>query len=77
MGSKLKQLMSRFEQVRELLPLGAYVPGADPLTDRAVTLFPRVEAFLHCVKEDQRAPGTADAILRPAEPIRCSPTTIW
>ncbi|MCX2861706.1 flagellar protein export ATPase FliI [Paucibacter sp. PLA-PC-4] len=43
----LKQLASRYEQVRELMPLGAYVPGADPLTDRAVTLFPRIEAFLH------------------------------
>ncbi len=43
----LKQLAARYEQVRELMPLGAYVPGADPLTDRAVTLFPRIEAFLH------------------------------
>lgn len=43
----VKQLMARFEQVRELMPLGAYVPGADPGTDRAVTLWPRIEAFLH------------------------------
>ncbi|WP_077033550.1 flagellar protein export ATPase FliI [Pelomonas sp. KK5] len=45
-ASQVKQLMSRYEQVRELLPLGAYVPGADPLTDRAVALIPRIEAFL-------------------------------
>jgi flagellum-specific ATP synthase len=32
--------------VRELLPLGAYVAGADPATDRAVQLYPRMEAFL-------------------------------
>jgi len=44
---QLKQLAGRYEQVRELMPLGAYVPGADPLTDRAVQLFPRIEAFLH------------------------------
>ena len=44
---ELKQLMARFEQVRELMPLGAYVPGADPATDRAVALWPRIEAFLH------------------------------
>ncbi|WAC75537.1 flagellar protein export ATPase FliI [Roseateles sp. SL47] len=43
----VKQLMARFEQVRELMPLGAYVPGADPATDRAVALWPRIEAFLH------------------------------
>ena len=44
---QLKALAARYEQVRELMPLGAYVPGADPLTDRAVNLFPRIEAFLH------------------------------
>ena len=44
---QLKQMAARYEQVRELMPLGAYVPGADPLTDRAVNLFPRIEAFLH------------------------------
>ncbi|HYR25249.1 MAG TPA: flagellar protein export ATPase FliI [Aquabacterium sp.] len=44
---ELKQLAARHEQVRELLPLGAYVPGADPLTDRAVQLHPRIEAYLN------------------------------
>jgi flagellum-specific ATP synthase len=44
---ELKALAARYEQVRELMPLGAYVPGADPLTDRAVRLFPQIEAFLH------------------------------
>jgi flagellum-specific ATP synthase len=43
----LKAMAARYEQVRELMPLGAYVPGADPQTDRAVQLFPRIEAFLH------------------------------
>ena len=44
---EMKQLMARHAQVRDLLPLGAYVPGADPQTDRAVSLYPRIEAFLH------------------------------
>ncbi|HSD40206.1 MAG TPA: flagellar protein export ATPase FliI [Rhodocyclaceae bacterium] len=43
----LKGLYSRYAQVRDLLPLGAYVPGADPATDRAVSLYPRIEAFLN------------------------------
>ncbi|MCW7536521.1 flagellar protein export ATPase FliI [Aquabacterium sp. A7-Y] len=43
---QLKELASRHAQVRDLIPLGAYVPGADPHTDRAVSLFPRIEAFL-------------------------------
>ncbi|HEY0955396.1 MAG TPA: flagellar protein export ATPase FliI [Roseateles sp.] len=47
LARQLKALAARHEQVRELLPLGAYVPGADPATDRAVALMPRIEAFLH------------------------------
>jgi flagellum-specific ATP synthase len=44
---RLMAMAARYAQVRELLPLGAYVPGADPETDRAVELYPRIEAFLH------------------------------
>jgi flagellum-specific ATP synthase len=41
-----KELASRHAQVRDLIPLGAYVPGADPLTDRSVQLHPRMEAYV-------------------------------
>ncbi len=43
----VKALLARYNQVRELLPLGAYVPGADPQTDRAVELYPSIEGYLH------------------------------
>jgi flagellum-specific ATP synthase len=43
---QLKELASRHAAVRDLIPLGAYVPGADPRTDLAVQSFPRIEAFL-------------------------------
>ncbi|WP_206995177.1 flagellar protein export ATPase FliI [Trinickia mobilis] len=42
----LKELLARYEQVRDLIPLGGYVQGADPKTDRAVARFARIEAFL-------------------------------
>jgi flagellum-specific ATP synthase len=45
-AQQLKDLAARHAQVRDLLPLGAYVAGADPATDRAVALYPRIEAFL-------------------------------
>ena len=32
--------------MRDLIPLGAYTPGADPETDRAVALQPHIDAFL-------------------------------
>jgi flagellum-specific ATP synthase len=43
---KLKASMARHARVRDLIPLGAYQPGADPDTDRAVRLQPHIEAFL-------------------------------
>jgi flagellum-specific ATP synthase len=42
----VKAMVARHEQVRELLPLGAYVAGADPQTDRAVERYPAIEAYL-------------------------------
>ena len=42
----LKEMAARHARVRDLIPLGAYVPGADPVTDRAVELSPRMDAFL-------------------------------
>ena len=43
---KLKASMARHARVRDLIPLGAYVPGADPVTDLAVRLQPHIETFL-------------------------------
>lgn len=53
----LKASMARHDRVRDLIPLGAYVPGADPVTDRAVMLHPRVEQFL-CQGTKEEAPYT-------------------
>ena len=51
----LKASMSRHDRVRDLIPLGAYVPGADLVTDKAVMLHPRVEQFL-CQGTKEEAP---------------------
>ena len=48
-----KELQARYAQVRELIPMGAYVPGADARTDQAVQRWPLLEAFLR--------QGTAEA----------------
>ncbi len=42
----LKMSMARYARVRDLIPLGAYARGADPVTDRAVDLHPQIESFL-------------------------------
>jgi len=43
---KLRMLYSRYQQNRDLINLGAYVAGSDPLVDKSLALFPRIEAFL-------------------------------
>lgn len=41
-----KQLYSRYQRARDLLAVGAYAPGSDPLLDQAITLYPKMERFL-------------------------------
>ncbi|WMW82216.1 flagellar protein export ATPase FliI [Undibacterium cyanobacteriorum] len=43
---KLKQLYSRYERSRDLINVGAYSSGADPMLDEAIRKFPRIQAFL-------------------------------
>jgi flagellum-specific ATP synthase len=46
-----RRLLRVYEDVVELIQLGAYRPGADPLTDRAIEMRPHIEALL---KQDER-----------------------
>ena len=41
-----KKLYSRYQEVRELIPLGGYQPGNDPEMDQAVLAHPKLVAFL-------------------------------
>jgi flagellum-specific ATP synthase len=41
-----KQLYSRYQRSRDLISVGAYAQGSDPLLDKAILLHPRLEAFL-------------------------------
>ena len=41
-----KQMISRYQRNRDLINVGAYITGQDPQLDRAVALYPRLEAFL-------------------------------
>jgi flagellum-specific ATP synthase len=43
---RFKALYSRFSRNRDLLSVGAYVPGSDRLLDAAIAAQPRMEAFL-------------------------------
>ena len=43
---RFKVLFSRYQRSRDLLAVGAYAPGSDPVLDQAIALYPRLEAFL-------------------------------
>ncbi len=43
---QLKQLLSRYQRNRDLISVGAYAAGSDPQLDRAIALYPAMEAFL-------------------------------
>jgi len=43
---EFKQLASRYRRNKDLISVGAYVAGSDPVLDRAVALAPRMDAFL-------------------------------
>jgi flagellum-specific ATP synthase len=43
---RFKYLYSRYQRSRDLISVGAYVPGSDPELDEAIRMRPRFEAFL-------------------------------
>jgi flagellum-specific ATP synthase len=67
---RFKQLHSRYRRDRDLVAVGAYVAGSDPLLDQAIALYPRMEAFLtqdmhDCVRHAD-AQAALSALLAPA-----------
>lgn len=49
---RAKQLITTYEDMAELIRLGAYRKGADALTDEAVKYYPQLEEFLSQMKSD-------------------------
>ena len=50
--SRARQTMSAYANMEELIRIGAYRAGADPLIDRAIELNPALETFLGQDKDD-------------------------
>ena len=67
---QFKRLFSRYQRSRDLIAVGAYQPGNDPMLDAAVEYYPRLEAFLQQgVNEREDFAGTQNklaAIFPPA-----------
>ncbi len=43
---RFKQLYSRYQRNRDLISVGAYANGSDPVLDEAIALYPKMEGFL-------------------------------
>ncbi len=43
---RFKVLFARYQRSRDLISVGAYSPGSDPVLDQAINYYPRMEAFL-------------------------------
>jgi flagellum-specific ATP synthase len=43
---KFKVLFARYQRSRDLISVGAYAPGGDPVLDQAIAVYPRMEGFL-------------------------------
>jgi flagellum-specific ATP synthase len=50
---KARELMSVFADMEELIRLGAYRKGSDPKVDRAIAIYPVLEAFLSQQREER------------------------
>lgn len=47
-----RQLISAYENMAELIRLGAYRKGSDPDVDEAIRLYPKIESYLTQLKDD-------------------------
>jgi flagellum-specific ATP synthase len=45
-ATEIRRLMAARRDVRELMEIGAYVPGTNPDADRAIAIWPQIQAFL-------------------------------
>ncbi|BAU89307.1 flagellum-specific ATP synthase [Methylorubrum populi] len=64
---KLRSMMARFEETRDLRLMGGYRAGSDPDLDQAVTLVPRIYEAL---RQEPGQPPSRDAFLELAQSLR-------
>jgi flagellum-specific ATP synthase len=61
---RFRALYSRYQRNRDLVSVGAYAAGSDPLMDEALALHPRMEAFLQQNMKERARWADCTAALR-------------
>jgi len=64
LAARMRVLLAAYEERRDLIVLGAYQPGSDPLVDEAIERRPALEAFL--AQAPDAPAGDVLALLREA-----------
>lgn len=62
-ATELRRLMAAHREVRELVEIGAYVPGTNPEADRANAIWPQINAFLRQDLDERVTPEQSWALL--------------
>ena len=62
-GTRLRTALAAYRDKEDLISIGAYQPGTDPVLDAAIGLRPRMEAFLKQRVDEPSTPEEADAYL--------------
>jgi flagellum-specific ATP synthase len=62
-GNEVRRLMAAYREKADLIAIGAYQAGTDPLTDAAIATREPIDAFLRQVVEDRSTAEQADAAL--------------
>jgi flagellum-specific ATP synthase len=57
-ATELRRMLAAYRDIRELVEIGAYLPGTNPDADRARDLMPAIDAFL---RQDLEQQSTADS----------------
>jgi flagellum-specific ATP synthase len=60
---RFKHLYSKYQRARDLLAVGAYARGSDPVLDQAIALYPRMEQFLQQAISERADAGNSLAAL--------------
>jgi flagellum-specific ATP synthase len=63
LARRFRQLFTAYRRSRDLVAVGAYVRGSDPLLDRAIAIYPQLAAFLQQPMSERADFGTARAQL--------------
>jgi flagellum-specific ATP synthase len=62
-GTRLRNALAAYKEKEDLISIGAYQPGTDPVLDSAIALRPRIDAFLRQRVDEPSAADEADAQL--------------